>query len=33
VRPVLIDPHDDHGALEVDRVRSLGEVVELVRAS
>jgi putative hydrolase of the HAD superfamily len=33
VRPVLIDPHDDHGALDVDRVRSLGEVVELVRAS
>jgi putative hydrolase of the HAD superfamily len=32
VRPVLIDPHDDHAALEVDRVRSLGEVVALVRA-
>jgi putative hydrolase of the HAD superfamily len=33
VRPVLVDPHDDHVALDVDRVRSLGEVVELVRAS
>ncbi len=33
VRPVLIDPHDDHVALEVDRVRSLSDVVELVRAS
>jgi putative hydrolase of the HAD superfamily len=33
VRPVLIDPHDDHVALEVDRVRALSDVVELVRAS
>lgn len=32
VRPVLIDPHDDHVALDVERVRSLGELVELVRA-
>jgi putative hydrolase of the HAD superfamily len=30
IRPVLIDPYDFHEHLEVDRVRSLAEVVELV---
>ena len=30
VRPVLIDPHDFHAGLDVDRVHSLAEVVPLV---
>ncbi|HYV59590.1 MAG TPA: HAD-IA family hydrolase [Acidimicrobiia bacterium] len=32
VRPVLIDPYDFHAHLDVDRVLSLPDVVELVRA-
>lgn len=33
VRPVLIDPYDLHSALDVERVRSLAEVVELVASA
>jgi putative hydrolase of the HAD superfamily len=32
VRPVLMDPYDFHPDLDVDRVASLADVVELVRA-
>ena len=32
VRPVLIDPHDFHAELDVERVPTLAEVVELVTA-
>ena len=31
IRPILVDPHDDHPHLEVERVRSLAEVPALVR--
>jgi putative hydrolase of the HAD superfamily len=33
VRPVLLDPYDDHAHLPVERVRSLSEVTELVATS
>jgi putative hydrolase of the HAD superfamily len=32
VHPVLVDPYDFHAHLDVDRVASLPDVVELVRA-
>jgi putative hydrolase of the HAD superfamily len=32
VRPILIDPYDLHAELDVERVRSLGEVTDLLRA-
>jgi len=31
IRPVLVDPHDDHVGLPHARVRSLGDVVQLVK--
>jgi putative hydrolase of the HAD superfamily len=33
IRPLLLDPYDLHAGLEVERVRSLADVVELVRAA
>ena len=33
IRPVLVDPHDLHTGLDVERVRSLDQVAALVTAS